>query len=143
MGSRAVVILCRDEVMARKRFGVAGEGLGIVFTRTGRRFFDAQTLEKETLSQVHAALSEAGFWEEFDTDWVYLDAELMPWSAKAQALVREQYAAVGAAARAALREVVANLDLAVRAGVDVANLLSRYRDRQTPETPPEPARESA
>ena len=34
----------------------------------------------------------AGFWEEFDTDWVCLDCELMPWSAKAQELLRTQYA---------------------------------------------------
>jgi protein phosphatase len=31
----------------------------------------------------------------FATDWVCLDCELMPWSAKAQELLREQYAAVG------------------------------------------------
>src|SRR5439155_1870363 len=39
MGSRAVVILCRDEMVAQKRFGVIGEGIGICYTRTGRRFF--------------------------------------------------------------------------------------------------------
>ena len=40
MGSRAVVIVCRDEDAARRRFGVVGEGIGICYTRTGRRFFD-------------------------------------------------------------------------------------------------------
>ena len=34
---------------------------------------------------------------EFETDWVCLDCELMPWSAKAQELLQSQYAAVGAA----------------------------------------------
>src|SRR6267154_1160347 len=38
MGSRAVVILCRNEEVARKRFGVIGEGAGVCYTRTGRRF---------------------------------------------------------------------------------------------------------
>ena len=40
----------------------------------------------------------ADFWSELDTNWVCLDCELMPWSAKAQELLKTQYAAVGAAA---------------------------------------------
>ena len=44
MGSRAVVIVCRDEDAARKTFGVTGEGIGICYTRTGRRFFDDRQL---------------------------------------------------------------------------------------------------
>jgi protein phosphatase len=131
MGSRAVVIVCRDEDAARRRFGVVGEGFGIVYTRTGRRFFDDKVLEQELLTQVHAALGRTGFWDEFATDWACLDAELMPWSAKAQALLREQYAAVGAAGRAALGDVVASLEQAAGSGSEVANLLNRYRDRQT------------
>jgi protein phosphatase len=46
---------------------------------------------------VHGAVDAAGFWEQFHTDWICLDAELMPWSAKAQELLRQQYAAVGSA----------------------------------------------
>ena len=84
MGSRAVVIVCRDEEAARKRFGVAGEGIGICYTRTGRRFFDDRDLEAEMLEPSARPLDAAGFWEEFKTDWVCLDCELMPWSAKAR-----------------------------------------------------------
>ncbi len=40
MGSRALVIICRDEDVARRRFGGVGEGLGIIYTRTGRHFFE-------------------------------------------------------------------------------------------------------
>lgn len=103
MGSRAVVIVCRDAAVGRKRFGVAGAG--IVYTRTGRRFFDDASLESGLLDRVRAAMDAARLWDELSTDWVCLDAELMPWSAKAQELVTRQYAAVGAAARAALAEV--------------------------------------
>src|SRR5262245_48239836 len=46
MGSRAVVIPCRDEDVARGRFGVAGEGSGIVYTRTGWRFFEDAATER-------------------------------------------------------------------------------------------------
>jgi protein phosphatase len=129
MGSRAVVIVCRDEDAARRRFGVVGEGIGICYTRTGRKFFDDAEIEKEFLNKVHQPLSAAGLWEEFQTDWVCLDGELMPWSAKAQELLRHQYAAVGAAAQASLTEAVAALErLAAREGEDLS-LTERYKAR--------------
>ena len=105
MGSRAVVVVCRDEDAARGRFGVEGES-GIVVTRTGRRFFDDAALEHTLLDRVRSAMTGADFWTEFDTDWAVLDCELMPWSAKAQELLKSQYAAVGAAANAALPAVL-------------------------------------
>ena len=109
MGSRAVVVVCRDGDAARRRFGIANtddNNIGIVYTRTGRRFFDEATMENALLDTMRRALTEAGFWEEFKTDWVVLDCELMPWSAKAQGLLRSQYAAAGAASNAAMREVM-------------------------------------
>ncbi|MEY2562410.1 MAG: hypothetical protein QOH88_603 [Verrucomicrobiota bacterium] len=129
MGSRAVTIVCRDESVARKRFGVIGES-GICYTRTGRRFFEDQRFESEVLARIRAALNSTDFWAEFSTDWVCLDCELMPWSAKAQELLRQQYAAVGAAARAALPQAVASLEEAARAGLDVAALLEKFRERE-------------
>ena len=110
MGSRAVVIVCRDEDAARRRFGVVEEGIGICYTRTGRRFFDNPKIEKEFLEKVRTTLDATDFWNQFQTDWICLDAELMPWSAKAQELLRQQYASVGAAAQASLTEAVAALD---------------------------------
>jgi PNKP (polynucleotide 5'-kinase/3'-phosphatase) family adenylyltransferase-like protein len=56
MGSRAVVIVCRNEDAARRRFGVIGEGIGICYTRTGRRFFDDAKIEKEFLEKVRGAV---------------------------------------------------------------------------------------
>ncbi len=103
MGSRAVFIVCRDPAVARKRFGVSeGEALGACYTRTGRRFFDDDALDRALLDRASAALGAAGYWERFETDWVCMDAELLPWSAKAQGLLREQYAPVATAAQAAL-----------------------------------------
>ena len=97
MGSRAVVIVCRDEDAARRRFGVTEGDVGIVYTRTGRRFFNAAELERQFLDRIRAALTASGFWDDFRTTWGCLDCELLPWSAKAQELLRSQYAAVGAA----------------------------------------------
>jgi protein phosphatase len=45
MGSRAVVIVCRDQDTARRRFGVVEDAAGICYTRTGRRFFDDCAME--------------------------------------------------------------------------------------------------
>ena len=130
MGSRAVVVICRDEEAARKDFGVISEGIGICYTRTGRRFFSDSSIEQILLARVQAAIGASGLWDEFKTDWLCLDCELMPWSAKAQELLREQYAPVGAAARASIPYAVAALESAASAAPDAAVLLQRYRDRQ-------------
>ncbi len=61
-----------------------------------------RTLEAEFLQRMNAACTRADLWERFNTDWVLLDCELMPWSLKAQELLRDQYAAVGTAAGIAL-----------------------------------------
>ena len=130
MGSRAVVIVCQDETAAEKRFGVTHEGFGVCSTRTGRRFFDDRAVETDFLERVRGAVTRAGFWEEFQTDWVCLDCELMPWSAKAQALLKEQYAPVGAAAGAMLGEAVALVCQAEAHGLDMADLKVRTMARQ-------------
>jgi protein phosphatase len=131
MGSRAVVVVCRDAESARERFGVTGEEAGIVYTRTGRRFFPDEDQERGLLARLRAALTASGFWEEFQTSWACLDCELMPWSAKAQDLLRTQYAAVGAAARASLPEAIAALELsAARLGDEqVGQVMERFRRR--------------
>jgi protein phosphatase len=131
MGSRAVVVLCRDEETARRRFGVVNEGIGICYTRTGRRFFDDLALERALLERLREALERANFWRQLDTDWVCLDCELMPWSIKAQALLLKQYAAVGAASRAALSRAVSLLDQARERGLECGDLAERYRQRES------------
>jgi protein phosphatase len=112
MGSRAVVIVCRDESVSVKRFGVIEPAPGVVFTRTGRPFFPDPKLQYEFLIRVQTAVSASSLWEELGTDWLCLDCELMPWSVKAQELLRVQYAPTGtagvhalAAAEQALRQV--------------------------------------
>ncbi|TGD79354.1 polynucleotide kinase-phosphatase [Hymenobacter wooponensis] len=132
MGSRVVVVLAKDEDAARRRFGVVGEGPGKCYTRTGRNFFTDTGLEAAFLARLQDALTTAGFWEKFQTDWLCLDAELLPWSAKAQELIKNQYAAVAAAATAALPEAAAVLTQAATRGLDgIEALLARTTARQT------------
>ncbi|MGA7525077.1 MAG: polynucleotide kinase-phosphatase [Acidobacteriaceae bacterium] len=103
MGSRAVIIICRDEGVSVKRFGVIEAAIGVVYTRTGRPFFSDSKLEHEFLERVRQAVTAAGIWEELNTDWLCLDCELMPWSVKAQELLRQQYAPAGTAGVHALQ----------------------------------------
>ncbi|HHW77628.1 MAG TPA: polynucleotide kinase-phosphatase [Xanthomonadaceae bacterium] len=130
MGSRAVVAIAKDEAAARARFGIANEGQGIVYTRTGRRFFNDTSLERQLLDRLAEALSAADFWAEFESDWFVLDCELMPWSLKARELLTRQYAAVGAASRAMLREAHDLIAAAAGRGVAVGTLHDEYAERQ-------------
>ena len=121
MGSRAVVVLCKDEGVSLKRFGVVHAALGTVYTRTGRRFFTDDDLEHQFLSRLQSAANRAGLWEELGTDWICLDCELMPWSAKAQELLQKQYAPVG---NAGVRGLAAERDILAQAMSRVAGLES-------------------
>lgn len=127
MGSRAVVVVCRDAGSARARFGVVDGSDGVVLTRTGRPFFTDAALHQGFLDRVRRALSGADFWQRFDSDWFVLDCELMPWSAKAQELLRQQYAAVGAAAVPAVGATVEALRQACLHAEAAAPLLQRFR----------------
>ncbi|KQX80476.1 MULTISPECIES: polynucleotide kinase-phosphatase [Streptomyces] len=128
MGSRAVALVCRDAETARERFGADGP-TGALHTRTGRPFLDDTALTEVILGRLRTAVTAAGLWEEWDTDWVLLDAELMPWSLKAAGLLRSQYAAVGAASGAVLPAAGAALAAAEARGVDVGALAGRQRER--------------
>jgi protein phosphatase len=124
MGSRAVALVCRDAATAAARFGADAGVTGAVHTRTGRPFLEAERTEA-LLARLRVALAGAGVWDELDASWVLLDTELLPWSLKAEDLLRHQYAAVGAAARSALHAAVEGLESAHGSGLDVADLLAR------------------
>ncbi|MGW3951175.1 polynucleotide kinase-phosphatase [Streptomyces sp. NPDC004752] len=128
MGSRAVALVCRDADAARGRFE-AHRVTGALYTRTGRPFFDDEAMTEQILGRLRSAVDAAGLWDGLDTDWLLLDAELMPWSLKASGLLRSQYAAVGAAAGAVFPGVLAAVQGAAARGVDVAGLLARQRER--------------
>jgi protein phosphatase len=129
MGSRAVIIVCRDREAALKRFGVTQDEIGVCYTRTGRRFFNDNAMEREFLDRVRQAVGKAGLWDELKTDWVCLDCELMPWSSKAQELLVRQYAPTGAAGKAALRDAIAALESTAARLPEAEPLLTEYKQR--------------
>ncbi len=131
MGSRAVLLVCQATPpagsAAQARFGPSGAGA--VWTRTGRPFFPF-ALGASLVDRVRAAAEAAGLFDELGTTWLLLDAELLPWNAKAGPLLRDQYAAVGAAALAALPAAASALEQAcARALPGVDALLARTRAR--------------
>jgi protein phosphatase len=128
MGSRAVALVCRSLDAARSRFGAPDDALGAMWTRTGRPFLDP-ALTAQLLDRLRSAAEAGGLFDELNTPWLLFDAELLPWSAKAGPLLRDQYAAVGAAARTALPAALDSLEQAAAAGADVADLLARTRVR--------------
>ena len=136
MGSRAIVVVCKDSESARERFGITNDESGIIYTRTGRRFFADGEIEARLLDRVREQLNKAGFWDTFETSWVCLDCELMPWSEKAKELLKNQYAAVGAAASHALPVVLDSLSKAsTRLSGDhaaaAAGLSSRFAETES------------
>jgi len=121
MGSRAVLLVTRSD--DDPRFAA-----GALWTRTGRSFF-AAPLTGELLSRVRACAEKAGLFDELSTSWLLFDCELLPWNVKAGQLLRDQYAAVGAAARASLPVAELSLTAAVGRGLPLQDLLDRTRAR--------------
>jgi protein phosphatase len=128
MGSRAVIAVCRNEDAARRRFGTVGGETGAIHTRTGRAFFPDRETTEALLARLRSAMDGSGFWDRFGTDWALLDTELMPWSAKAQSLILEQYAPTGAAARISSEAVSAAYAAAAARGIELGDLPAKAAD---------------
>jgi len=138
-----VIVLCRNAEVAARRFKVNDGSFGIIYTRTGRHFFDDRETENAILVRLENTLTVSGFWDDFNSDWVCLDAELMPWSAKAQKLLTDQYAPTGCAGRSGLAASVEAIRNAIsalggktvesenqsRQTVDLQALQAQYIDR--------------
>ncbi|MGY2703211.1 polynucleotide kinase-phosphatase [Nocardioides sp. HB32] len=123
MGSRAIAVLARDADTAERRFGVADGSTGAVYTRTGRAFFPDRTLQATLVDLLREAVEP--LFDRVGSDWLVLDCELLPWSAKARGLIEEQYASVGTAALHALPALADVLSTASRRGLDVDALARR------------------
>ena len=132
MGSRAVVIVCKDKKTSFQRFGVRDGSFGCVYTRSGRAFFTDENLGRAFINAIREGLTESGFWSHIESDWVCMDAELMPWSEKAKSLLKEQYAAVGTAAANALSDVNAALEGFSRREIEGGDaLFKRFQSKET------------
>jgi polynucleotide kinase-phosphatase len=127
MGSRAIAVIAKDADTAERRFGIGDGTTGVVYTRTGRPFFGDSAELAELVDRLR--ITAEPMFESLDADWLALDCELLPWSAKATELIKSQYASVGAAARQVLPETMRVLDLAAKRGLAVAELAVRTKRR--------------
>lgn len=130
MGSRGIVVLCQNPQVAVRRFGLNEPAWGRVYTRTGRPFFSDSESEPALLAQMAAAAETAGLWERLQSDWLILDCEILPWSAKAEHLIRDQYAAVGLAARVATEGALELIQAGLKRHPEQAELLELQRHSQ-------------
>jgi protein phosphatase len=129
MGSRAVIALCRTADAAKARFGATGEETGAIWTRTGRAFFNDRAMTEGLLAQLRSAVDSTALWEELETDWLLLDAEIMPWSAKAGSLIESQYAPVAASSHAGFTAAAEAFARASRRGLEIATIRDLFADR--------------
>jgi polynucleotide kinase-phosphatase len=130
MGSRAVLVVCRDAAAARRRFGVSNGERGALVTRSGRAFFPDAAWRDGIVARAAGALDKSGLFDELASDWVLLDAEIMPWSVKAQGLIDGQYGPTGAAARIGLAAAHDALARAAARGIGVAPMAEKLAARQ-------------
>ncbi|MCS4089376.1 polynucleotide kinase-phosphatase [Rhizobium sp. BK176] len=129
MGSRAHVLVCRDAAAARSRFHTEDDNLGHIWTRNGNPFFKDGD-RRAVLERVAAAAGP--LFDELKSDWLLLDAEIMPWNTKAAALIRDQYAPTGKAAQIGTGLVLDALSrFAARGVADVDTQLRHVRERHS------------
>ncbi|MGD6944195.1 AAA family ATPase [Cytobacillus gottheilii] len=112
MGSRAILHIFKNTDAGKLSFGYPS--LGVIYSRAGRRFFN-QEAETKILTQLSEELQP--YFEKYQTDYVLLDAEIMPWNLKAKELISKQYAHV-----------------AEHAILDRKKLLSKLQKAEHPET---------
>ena len=129
MGSRAVLVFARDADAAQARFGITNDEAGVIVTRTGRPFFSDSELTSALLDRIRTAVGAAGLWDRLGTDWLILDAELLPWSAKSAGLLQGQYAATGAAGMASLDAAQRLMADAMQRGIELDALAKQTNSR--------------
>ena len=129
MGSRAVIVAARTPDAAQTRFGVSNPEAGVIVTRTGRPFFAEAATTGALLDRIRAAADAIGLWDRLSTDWLVIDAEVLPWSAKAAGLIQQLYASTGSAGTASLAAAAGLMKAALGRGIDVAGLAARTAER--------------
>jgi protein phosphatase len=72
----------------------------------------------------------AGLWDELGSDWLLLDCKIMPWSAKAGALIEGQYGPVADSSKVGLDAAIAALARAAERGIPSDALRDRFINRR-------------
>lgn len=124
MGSRAVIFIAKSKEIAKEL--INSNQLGYITTRTGRAFFEHEQ-QQALLEKIHAELEAANYFECFNTTFVLMDAEILPWNLKAQSLIDEQYETVAENALLDRFKLVKKLQQTEQ--VDVSDWLADYSEK--------------
>ncbi|MDR3599536.1 MAG: polynucleotide kinase-phosphatase [Desulfosporosinus sp.] len=126
MGSRGILLLFKNEEAAVGYVGTPM--LGTIYTRTGRGFFN-QELSQKIIKQLNSDLNQGQYFTKNNTDFVLLDAEILPWNLKAKELISSQYAHVSEVALLDYKKLLEKLELAKVNGWDVAAWIEEYKGK--------------
>lgn len=122
MGSRGILFLFKNKQVAKEYVG--RETLGTIYTRTGRPFFQ-KDLGERILEMLNRDLS--WYFEKYNTNFVLLDAEILPWNLKAKDLILNQYAHVGEMALLDRKKIKQMLEKAIENGKDVTEWIQETK----------------
>ncbi|KGR78170.1 polynucleotide kinase-phosphatase [Ureibacillus manganicus] len=126
MGSRGILLLFKDNEAGLKYIG--RETLGVIYTRTGRRFFDEE-MERTILLKINKGLTASNYFDNNDTEFILLDAEIMPWNLKAKELISKQYAHVSENAILDRNILMHKLESAVGDNQNLEKWLKEYDEK--------------
>lgn len=121
MGSRAVIFIAKNKEVAREL--INSDSLGYITTRTGRAFFE-QEQQQRMVAKIHAELLAKNYFEQFNTTFVLMDAEILPWNLKAHRLIDQQYETVAENAVMDRQKLIEKLKITEH--VDVTSWLEEY-----------------
>ncbi|HEX2900398.1 MAG TPA: polynucleotide kinase-phosphatase, partial [Bacteroidia bacterium] len=120
IGTKVVLVICKNETVAKKRFDLEGAGQGSIHTRTGRPFFKDREAEQHLLQKLAKGMEVADVWETFKTDWICVEAIFSPVSKIAPDFVPKVHGKVAATGKNALHKAAKKLAQAQARGLDVA-----------------------
>lgn len=78
-GHRSVLVVCKNEKAAERRFGIRDGSLGTVYVKNGQPFFPQAADEDNFVAGVRKVLEADQFWERHGTDWACFDGEMRQW----------------------------------------------------------------
>ncbi len=119
VGTRVVVVLCRNDAVAQKRFHFVGDSLGTVYTRTGRPFFKEKDENQHLIQKLVKGMELAEVWDTLKTDWLCFEAIISPLSQFAIDFESEIYSPVVGAGHDFLNLASEKLQKAAERGIGV------------------------
>lgn len=129
-GKRVIVVLCRSEGVARKKFGVVREGLGCIYTGKGQPLFSDPQREQAELKRLRDALEAKDWWSQEQSNWVVLEGEIHGAVEEVWGKEYDELMAVAEAGKASAESSLNALEEFEEAGVEIPGLLQRMRVRR-------------